>query len=189
MNNSDAEQFAKLMGVLAEVFDDGKEPSAFKVEVYFKTLERFSVEQLSQAVESMVVNRVYPSFPKPAEIIEAIQGKQEDRATLAWVKVLETVRRVGSYQSVKFDDPAIHSVIEAMGGWIELGNMSVNDEKWKQKEFEKLYRVIAKRGNHPKYLIGITEHKNSMMGFHKHIPEPILIGDFREVKKIQSGVT
>jgi hypothetical protein len=186
MNNNDTEQFAKLMATLAEVFDDGREPSAFKVEVYYQALKKFSIEQISQAVQTMIIGRVYPSFPKPAEIVEAIQGRQEHKATLAWVKVLETVRRVGNYQSVKFEDPVIHSVIEVMGGWIELGNMSVNDEKWKQKEFEKLYSVMESRGNHPEYLIGITERDNMNTGCESHIPKPLLIGYLaeQEVKKI-----
>jgi hypothetical protein len=87
---------------------------------------------------------------------------------------------------VKFKDPVIHAVIEQMGGWSEMGNMLVDDEKWKQKEFERLYPIMEARGNHPDYLPGRLEVSNEANGFIEHIGSPVLIGEFEqcEIKRL-----
>jgi len=175
MTDKDKREFAAKMAALSEVFDDGKEISKFKMDVYFKSLERFSIEQISNAISAMITGRVYPSFPKPAEIIQEINGRKEDVAALAWVEVVKTLKHTGTYESVQFADPVIHSAIDAMGGWIKLGDMTEDEEKWKAKEFERLYSIMANRGNHPQYLIGIVERDNGANGY-DHERKPVLIG-------------
>jgi hypothetical protein len=162
MKKTDLEKFAVIMAMLAEVFNDGKEISKNKVELYFKALEKYEIDKISLAASNMIQARVYPSFPKPAEILQEINGTNADRATEAWIGVLNTVKNVGNYQSVKFADPVIHSVINVMGGWDNLAStMTVDEEKWKQKEFERLYQVMNRRGNHSKYLPGTHELNNT----------------------------
>jgi hypothetical protein len=161
MQTADLKKFAVLMATLAEVFDAGKEVSKIKMEIYFKSLEKHPIEHISQAISNMINTRVYPSFPKPAEILQEINGRNENRATEAWLEVLEAVKRIGNYQSVKFADPVIHSVVQVMGGWDQLaGSMTLDEEKWKQKEFERLYQVMERRGDHPAYLPGYCEMQN-----------------------------
>jgi hypothetical protein len=164
MTQQDYEKFAVLMATLAEVFDAGREVSKFKMEIYFKALERYRIDDISCAVSNMIHERVYPSFPKPAEIIQEITGKTEDKAMLAWIKTKDAIGRIGSYQSVVFDDPVIHSTIEAMGGWIDAGNWLEDEMVWKGKEFERLYSIMAPRGGHPIKLIGISERDNAANG-------------------------
>ncbi len=86
---------------------------------------------------------------------------------MAWIEVLETVKRVGHYQSVRFSDPVIHAVIDVMGGWVRLGDMKVDDEKWKQREFERLYEILSKnpRDRMPEYLPGLSEIQNAASGY------------------------
>jgi len=186
MQAIDYEKFAVMMATLAEVFNDGKGVSKIKVEIYFKSLEKHPIEHISQAISQMINTRVYPSFPKPAEILQEINGKSENRATEAWLDVLTAIRRIGNYQSVKFSDPAIHSVVNAMGGWPQLCMMEMSDEKWKQKEFERLYEVIAARdGKHPEYLPGTTEMENYRTGHEREL-DVVRIGfDKQKIKMIQ----
>lgn len=168
MTNQDELKFAELMTVLAEVYDDGRPPSKLKMEVYFRTLKQFDIESIENAVKGLIFTRTTASFPKPAEIIQEIRGTVSNQATMAWIEVLETVKHVGHYQSVKFSDPVIHGVIEAMGGWIRLaGEMTTDEEKWKQKEFEKLYEVLSKnpRDKNPEYLPGFFEIQNAANGY------------------------
>jgi hypothetical protein len=160
-------KFAELMAVLAEVYDDGRPPSKLKMEVYFRALEQFGIDDIERAVKELIYTRTTASFPKPAEIIQAIRGTVSNQATLAWLDVLETVKRVGHYQSVKFSNPVIHSVIEVMGGWVRLASeMTTDEEKWKQREFERLYEVLLRnpRGKHPDYLPGWIEIDNAAKG-------------------------
>ena len=86
------------------------------------------------------------------------------------------MRRIGVYESVSFADPVVGSVIETMGGWIRLGDMLQNEEKWKQKEFERLYEIlVVNGGHHPKSLPGIMEMENAVRGY-KVTVKPVLIG-------------
>lgn len=188
MRAIDYEKFAVMMATLAEVFNDGKEVSKIKTEIYFKSLESYPIENISQAVTKMISTRVFPSFPKPAEIIQEINGKAENKATEAWIMAINAIRRAGNYDSVVFADPVIHSVIQVLGGWPKFCEGDAKDEHWKQKEFEKLYAVISSRnGKHPAYLPGLHEINNTARGY-DHKPEVIRIGFEKEkIKMIQDG--
>lgn len=168
MKKQDKARFAKVMAVLSEIFDQGKEPSEFKIELYFQALVDYEIGVIERAAAVVIKTRVYSALPKPGEIIQEIRGTVSNQATMAWLEVLETIKRVGHYQSVRFSDQVIHGVIESMGGWIRLaGEMTQDEEKWKQKEFEKLYEILAKnpRGKTPEYLPGLCEIKNASNGY------------------------
>lgn len=174
--------FSQFIVTICEMFD--KEISELLTAMYWKTLEPFTDKQCEKAFNTVILSSRF--MPKPVDIIEAIRGNNTDRATSAWLDVLETVKKTGTYQSVKFSDPVIHSVIESMGGWIRLGQTPETEIKWKQKEFERLYQVIQEReGTHPDHLPGVFEMENSAQGYVEHIPEPVLIGTQKEVKKIE----
>jgi len=182
MKKQDLVKFAELMVVMAEVYDSGRPPSAIKTEVYFKALNGFEITAIQKAIERMIMERVYPSFPKPAEIIQEIQGTTEDRATTAWIEFIKTVKRVGTYESVQFSDPVIHSVCEFMGGWTEVGKWLEAELKWKQKEFERLYSIMSNNDKHPRYLPGIFESQNGTEN-----TKIIQIGHKPELKMIEGG--
>ena len=77
-------------------------------------------------------------------------------------------QKVGQYQSVKFNPPIIHGIIETMGGWIKLaGDMKADDEKWKQREFERLYDILSRNppDKYPEYLPGVCEVQNAANGY------------------------
>lgn len=166
--------FRNFMLTIGELYD--REMSALLQNVYWKALEPYTDEQCERAFNTVLVKTKF--FPKPAEIVQEIEGNIEDLATNAWLAVQKTVRRVGTYQSVKFDDPVIHSVIESMGGWIELGQIPEKEIKWKQKEFERLYQLISSNGSkHPSHLVGRFELENAGR-FPEHTPKPVLVGRY-----------
>jgi hypothetical protein len=104
-------------------------------------------------------------FPKPAEFLELLEASRGVQATAAWLDVVAALKRYGNYQSVRFADPVIHSVIEAMGGWVSLGLMAERERTWRQKEFERLYSVlVGQDGRHPAYLAGLHEIQNACGG-------------------------
>ena len=161
------------MVVLAEIFDQGQEPSEFKIALYFKALSDYGIEVIERAAMAIVKGRVYPAFPKPGEIIQEIEGTKENQAIDAWGKIVSAIRQIGPYRSVSFDDPTIHSVIEFMGGWPATGDWLEDELKWKQKEFERLYAIMKTSGRESKYLPGIHEMQNGLNGAS---PNPVLIG-------------
>jgi len=165
------------MAVLSEIFDQGREPSEFKIELYFQALVEYEIGVIERAAMAIIKGRVYPAFPKPGEIVQEIDGSREDLAVIAWGEVVEAIKRIGPYQSICFADPTIHSVLEFMGGWSACGDWLENEMKWKQKEFERLYAIMKDRGNHKKYLPGVCEIKNGADGF--EVDPPIMIGGLK----------
>jgi hypothetical protein len=154
--------FKEHMTALAEIH--GKALTALLNSLYWKTLESFTDEQCEAAFKELIFSSKF--FPKPADFLEILRGKQEDQATLAWVKVIETLRRHGPWASVCFDDPVIHSIIKFMGGWGSLGDWKNSELVWKQKNFINLYGVMSRgNGKHPQYLPGLCETDNDFKGW------------------------
>lgn len=169
----DEPKFKEYMAALCELHD--KSLSQLLINLYWKTLEPFTDNDCERAFKELIFSSKV--FPKPVDFIETLKGKKQDQGTLAWLTVVKALRKIGPYQSVTFDDPVIHSIIEAMGGWIKLGTVTEDELKWKQREFERLYSIISgKGGNHPTYLPGITERDNAANGYSEHIPAPVRIG-------------
>lgn len=175
-------KFKEYLATLCELHD--RTMSKLLTDLYWKVLGPFTDEQCEKAFKELIYSSKF--FPKPVDFIEVLRGKNENRATEAWLIVLESVRRIGNYQSVKFNDPVIHSVVQAMGGWPQLCTMEMAEEKWKQKEFERLYEVILEQeGKHPDYLPGTHEMENFRTGFEKE-QDVVRIGfDRQKIKMIQ----
>ena len=160
----DKKRFAQVMAALGEVFDSGKDTSALKTEIYFKALAGMSIENIEKAATMIIQTRTVASFPKPAEMIEAIRGTTGDQSAKAWVLIDETMRKYGNYCSVNFGDPKLHRCIELMGGWEYLGKLEENEWKWKRKEFESLYASLPENQG-PDYVPGISERVNVAKGY------------------------
>ncbi len=174
-------KFKEYMATLCELHD--RTVSKLLTDLYWKVLEPFDDEECEKAFKEIIYSCRF--FPKPADFREVILGKKSNRATEAWIEVLNSVARIGNYQSVKFSDPIIHSVINAMGGWPQLCQMEAKEEKWKQKEFERLYEVLSERGGkHPDYLPGTHEMENNRMG-HDYESAIVQIGFNKKIKYLQ----
>ncbi len=129
MDSNDTGKFSDAMGVMCEVFS--KELSPLAIQTYFRAMERFQVEQIEGAISEAIVSCRF--FPKPVELIEFITGKSGNLADIAEVeagKVLQAVKQIGHYNSVKFDDPVTTAVIHmGFGGWSKVcQEMRSNEE-------------------------------------------------------------
>lgn len=178
-------EFNKYITILCEVFD--RELSKGAIQAYWISLEQYSDADCIKAFNRAVTECKF--FPKPAELIEFINPKRDSdaQAQLAWIEVDKAVKAHGPYASVQFSDPAIMSTIDAMGGWINIQDCTMEDWKWKRIEFIKLYPTIKARGNHDiKHLPGQCEIENNARGYNAHIKDPELIGQGRHVKLLGS---
>jgi len=147
--------------------DYGKQTNQ-KKELWGKTFKKYTDKQLIDAVGEFLRRGKF--FPRVSDIIELIEGTSEDEAELAWINLIEKIRRKGYYHSVSFHKyPAIGAVVEAMGGWIEISDMKISEKKWVKKEFIKLYPIMKRRGNYPLELVGQFELDNSNKGYTKEI--------------------
>lgn len=161
MKAADFAEFAALMGQTAEVY--GKErPSAGALKVMAAALAAYPVADVRRALSVHVRRSKF--MPRPADLIEILEGTAEDRARAAWQTVLNALRRHGAYASVAFGDPLIHYAIERLGSWIALSGMERQAEPFREKDFVSWYgkgeRAGISWGDVPARLPGLHELNN-----------------------------
>ena len=169
MTDADRERFMRALLTLGEVFGEtlSSEP---RNEAYFRVLSDYDIAE----VEAMMVGamRTCRFFPKPAELIEQLEGSPADRAEEAW-RVLEgAFVEAGQYRSAQFADLAVaEAVVAVWGGWIEANDdyHVLEEPAWiaKRKEFLSAYRAADRRRAvlPERVLPGRHEHGNRAAGF------------------------
>jgi hypothetical protein len=184
---ADYERFLTVLTGVADYY--GKELSEGVISLYWQGLLQYDIEAVEKALWDHTQNPDNGQFmPKIADLTRAMQGRTQDQAAIAWSKVDQAVRRVGTYQDVVFDDPIIHRVIADMGGWIWFGNQVEDEWPFVAKNFENRYRGYKLRGETPEYqpvLIGMANAQNQQNGFRGN--PPILIGNQRAANVVMSG--
>lgn len=189
MHANDKKRFATLLSGIADYY--GKELSNGVISLYWQGLLNYDIEAIEKALWDHTQNPDNGQFmPKIADITRAMQGRTQDQAAIAWSKVDQAVRRVGTYQDVAFDDPIIHRVIADMGGWIWFGNQVEDEWPFVARNFENRYRGYRLRGEVPDYqpvLLGMANAHNQQEGFKKN--PPILIGNQNQAKSVMLGGT
>jgi hypothetical protein len=187
MEQRDIPKFSALMVGIGELY--GKTISSQLTDIYWLAMKKYDLQDVQKAFNRHVNNPDGGQFfPKPADIVRLLEGSGETKALQAWAKVERAIIQVGRYQSVVFDDPLIHAVIEDMGGWIKLCTIKNEDLPFRANEFQKRYMgfVLKNPNRYPKYLCGISEQENAKNGF--ECAAPVLIGDAdKAVEVIKSG--
>jgi hypothetical protein len=112
---------AGLVQLVTDVMAYYRQPiSEFVLQVWCQACKPFTLDQVSKAMTAHVTDAERGVYaPKVADLVRVLQGTHTDRAALAWGKVLGAMSAVGAYSDVVFDDPAIHAVIEDLGGWVK----------------------------------------------------------------------
>lgn len=140
---------ASQAGVFRDLLTDvmayyGKDVSNFTMDVWWGALQQFDYEQVERAMQRHAVDPERGRFaPKVADVVALLQGTQTDRSAVAWGKTLEAMQSVGAYTDVVFDDPAIHAVVEDLGGWPKLCRTEMAELGYVQTAFGKAYRAYA----------------------------------------------
>lgn len=185
----DFDRFLTILTGVADYY--GKALSEGVIQLYWQGLQQYDIEAVEKAFWDHTQNPDNGQFmPKIADIARAMQGRTQDQAAIAWSKVDQAVRRVGTYSDVVFDDPIIHRVVADMGGWIWFGNQKEDEWPFVAKNFENRYRGYKLRGEVPEYspvLIGMANAYNQKEGF-KSAP-PVLIGAQNKAKSVMLGGT
>jgi len=163
MNKDDYKDFAVLMNFLAE--NIGKKISKERIGMIFGMTQDLDIQEIKNNVKSLLKNRVYSTFPVIAEIRGATGKINDDKAQRAFIAFQQAVIDFGYYDSVKFQDPVIHDVVKALGGWRQVAEEMPGDFdslQWYEKEFLRLYNVLSQRNKHPVYLAGSHELENKL---------------------------
>lgn len=175
MQQADKREFKDLMTDALAFYR--RDVSTFALGVWWAACQPFDLEQIRKALTAHATDPERGQFaPTPADIVRQLRGTFTDRSLVAWGKVLEAIQRVGAYQSVVFDDPAIHCAIEDIGGWMAVCRSDLDELPHLQRRFIESHRVYLKRPGHayPHKLVGAHEIENAVSG-HK-AQAPVLIG-------------
>lgn len=188
MKQGEFEDFSALItDVLAFYKQDA---STFAISVWWQACSGFEFEQVSKALTAHAMDAERGQFsPKPADIVRKLAGTPTDRAMLAWGKVHDAMGRVGAYSDVVFDDPAIHAVIEDLGGWPKVCRTELKDLSFIQHRFQEAHRAYASTGQHPypRLLCGdrSPDHEYERRGL--PIPKPVVVGNVAQARLVYKG--
>lgn len=112
--------------------------------IWIAILGKYQFDQIEYAFQKYMAESSF--MPKPADIVKIIEGNPTDKATLAWNKVLCAIRDVGEYQSICFDDPIIHAVLQEMGGWGKMCRITDDKVPFVAQDFSKRYQSKSALG-------------------------------------------
>lgn len=188
MKPADVRRFSQLLADVMAYYR--QDTSAFTQELFWNACSPFEFEQVAAAFEAHAKDPENGRFaPKVADLVRVLQGTATDRAMLAWGKTLEAMGRVGAYTDVVFDDPAIHAVIEDLGGWPKVCRTEMAELGYLQHRFCESYRAYAGRGTfeYPRRLIGARDANAVYEKFGLPLPQPALIGDAARCNLVFQG--
>jgi hypothetical protein len=184
----DKARFKELLeGVMSYYRQD---TSAFILNLWWQACQGFDFEQVQKAMTKHATDPDVGQFaPKVADIVRQLSGTKTDRAVLAWGKVFEAMQRVGQYQDVVFDDPAIHAAVMDLGGWPKICQTLESDISYLQHRFCELHRAYVGRGQFefPRMLGGSrsADHEYTQRGL--PVPDFVVIGNAETAKKVYLG--
>lgn len=178
MQNEEMPEFVELLTALSLSY--GKSLNEFAIERYWETLKPFSFSDVKQALYCCTTQNPDKGqfMPEATEILRYMTDSTEVQALKAWLLVVKIVERVGSYNSLVFDDPILHRVIDEMGGWRKLCESTLDEMRYKGQEFKKLYVAYS---IHPP-----SEYPKKLQGTDSSQP-PVLIGDVEKAKQVYYG--
>jgi hypothetical protein len=176
--------FDEGMLVIAEAFDKTLSPEL--AEIYWRSMEEYTAEQIKNAFAQAVLELKF--FPRPAHLREFILGSPETtraKGHFAALEVIDAIKRWGASQTVQFKDGHINAIIvQIYSGWIELCKMEIKDTKWFLKDFQEYYFNFVQKGREiHEPLIGYNEQSNVTAGIYV-AGVIIMIGEEEDPRKL-----
>lgn len=188
MNKKEQQQLTELVtDVLAYYRQD---VSGFTISVWLQACDKFTIEQVKKALTEHATDAERGQFaPKVADVVRILSGTHTDRAQLAWGKSLEAMSRIGAYQDVVFDDPAIHACIEDLGGWIKVCRTETKELSYLQHRFCESYKAYVGRGtfDYPRRLTGDRSPDSEYEKKVLQPPKPALVGNVEDCRLVYRG--
>lgn len=186
-----AEQFHDFRSLLSNAMAFyGKDLSNFALDVWWQACQGYDLEQVAKAMTAHATDPERGQFaPKPADVVRALAGTATDRSLLAWGKTHEAMSSVGAYTDVVFDDPAIHAVVEDLGGWPKLCRADLKELGYLQHRFCEAHRAYTQRGEfaYPRRLMGDRSPDHEYKRFGRPVPKPAIVGDKAKAALVYQG--
>lgn len=188
MTEKDFEGFALLITDALAFYQ--QDVSSFAMGVWWQACQRYTLQDVSRALTRHATHPDRGQFaPKPADLVRLLDGSITDRAAAAWGKALDAASRVGAYTDVVFDDPAIHAVIEDMGGWPKFCRGDLKDLSYLRHSFAQSYAAYAERGQfgYPRRLMGDRSPDDVYAKRGLPPPRPAVVGDVEKARAVARG--
>ena len=149
MDRLEAQTRLQLVTALAEQF--GRKNSEVGLMMFVNATADISLSEFERCV--MRAARESKFMPSPAELWGMSSAgldrlTEVDRSLLAWDRVVKSIRTIGGYQTVAFDDPLIGPTIRSIAtSWAALCDTeSATLHAWTRKAFLEAYRAHAAGG-------------------------------------------
>lgn len=188
MQPSDASRFSRLLSDVMAYYR--QDVSEFTQTLFWQACGSFDFEQVQEAFNRHAKDPEHGQYPpKVADLVRILAGTHTDRAQLAWGKTLEAMSRVGAYTDVVFDDPAIHAVVEDLGGWPKLCRTETSELGYVQHRFCESHRAYVGRGKfeYQRRLAGDRSPDSEYEKKGLALPRPALIGDAEACRAVYQG--
>ena len=188
MTPKDYEAFRALISDALAFYKQPTTP--FTLDVWWAACGRYDLDQVRKALTAHAMDAERGKFPPlPSDFVRQLEGTATDRAVLAWGKVLSAMQSVGAYTDVVFDDPAIHAVVEDLGGWPKVCRGDLKDLGYLQHRFTESHRAYVGRGSfeYPRCLGGdrAPDSHYAMRGL--SAPKPAVVGDRERAMQVYAG--
>lgn len=179
---------SEVAGIISDVLKYYRQPvSEFILGVWMQACEPFEVDQISRALTEHIQDPEHGTFaPKVSDLTRVLQGTSTDRAALAWGKTLEAMSAVGAYTDVVFDDPAIHAVVEDLGGWPKLCRSTYEELSYIQHRFCVSHKAYIGRGTfeYPRMLTGDRAPLEMYERKGLPVPRPAMVGNLAQCQRV-----
>lgn len=164
-------RFGELIEALAASF--GREADEALLTGYWLGLQSLGLPAIERAVARAIAECEF--MPKPVEL-RRLAGdlSPKVRAVKAWESFEQSMRTVGAYNSVDFEDPILNATIRNLGGWPYLCQRETEElNRFIRPRFEGVYAAFWESGvgvDASQYLIGLSEQSNASHGFEVEPP-------------------
>lgn len=190
MRPSDRKEFAQLVTDVHAYHR--MDASKFVLDIWWVACEPFEMEQIRAAITRHVTDPESGKYlPKVADVVRQLMGTRTERSMLAWGKVYEAMGRVGAYTDVVFDDPAIHAVIEDLGGWPKVCRHPSDELSYLQHRFCESHKAYTQATGHvyPRRLMGDRSPDSEYTKKGLPPPAPVIVGDVDAARAVYRSGT
>lgn len=188
MQAKDRDDFNALIASVMAYYK--QDVSKFALGLWWEACADVELEQVAKAMSTHAKDPERGQYPpKVADIVRLLQGTPTDRAQLAWGKVLDAIQRVGNYSDVVFDDPAIHAVVEDLGGWPKVCRCTYEELSYLQHRFVSSHQAYVRKGEfeYPRMLGGERSPDSAFLEKGLPVPKPVVIGNIEQARLVYKG--
>jgi len=166
MRKEDADDFANALKDILKSYN--QECGVFTLRVWWLALRIHPLKDVLNALGAYCADPDRCKFaPKAGDIVGMIEGTKADRAELAVIAFARAIENANAYDTVVFDDPAIHYAVKVgFGSWVDMCAFcdSKFEHQEKRRSFLAAYRMFKDGTAYEPRLSGLHEQAEVTSG-------------------------